>query len=353
MSNKRTVMITGDRGFIGTYLVSKFLKEGWRVLGVDNEEKYGPTAKAHDKTSGYLRAKADLTMSHTHHILSDLIKKYDVELIIAGAAKIGGIKYFHDLPYTLLSANELILNTTFGAAIKSFLNQETLFSEKGRVVVISSSMVYEAVPIEKMPVHEEDVFKYPPPPSSYGFQKLASEYWAKAAFDEFGLPYTIVRPFNCFGTGELRALETEETLVGDVKMSLSHVIPDLMQKVIRGQYPVQILGDGNQVRQFTHGSDLANGIFLASTNPHALLQDFNFTSERNTSVLELLSMILDIAGLPFDYVTSPPFEYDVQYRSASSAKAKEILGWAPKKSLEEELPGIYKWIAEQVSKGKM
>lgn len=340
----KTVLITGDRGFIGTYVTKHFLDMGWEVVGVDNNEKYGLTEKEYDDNLNYLQYSYDLVGPDAKEELQGLITSYKPDIIIAGAAKIGGIKYFHDLPATLLDVNERIMSTTYNAVVGSSHQVE-------RVVVISSSMVYEGVPTRFMPIYESYVHEFPPPMSSYGFQKLATERWAKAYFDQFEIPYTIVRPFNCYGIGELKATETEETQVGNIKMTMSHVIPDLMQKVIRGQYPVEILGDGQQVRQFTHGTDLAEGIYLAATHSHALLQDFNLTSERDTKVLELLRMILDIAGVPMSYKSVPPFEYDVPYRSARAIKAREVLGWESKKNLEDELPIIYKWIVEQINKG--
>ena len=85
----------------------------------------------------------------------------------------------------------------------------------------------------------------PPPFSSYGFQKLAVEYFARAAYEQYGLPFTIIRPFNCVGIGERRALGDVDILSGNVKLAMSHVVPDLVQKVVKGQDPLHILGDGS------------------------------------------------------------------------------------------------------------
>ena len=73
------------------------------------------------------------------------------------------------------------------------------------------------------------------------------------------MPYTIVRPFNCVGIGERRALGDTEVMSGNVKLAMSHVVPDLVQKVLKGQDPLHILGDGSQVRHYTYGGDLATG----------------------------------------------------------------------------------------------
>ncbi|GMQ85982.1 MAG: hypothetical protein BMS9Abin07_1552 [Acidimicrobiia bacterium] len=102
--------------------------------------------------------------------------------------------------------------------------------------------------------------------SSYGFQKLAVEYFAHAAYDQYGLPYSITRPFNCVGVGEARAVGEIEVLSGNVKLAMSHVVPDLIQKVAKGQDPLRLLGDGTQVRYYTYGGDLAKGIVLAMSH---------------------------------------------------------------------------------------
>jgi nucleoside-diphosphate-sugar epimerase len=104
-----------------------------------------------------------------------------------------------------------------------------------KVTYVSSSMVFEST--TEWPSPEGQEREVPPPMSSYGFQKLAVEYFARAAWDQYLLPYTIVRPFNCVGVGEGRALGDEEILSGNVKLAMSHVVPDLVQKLLRGQAP--------------------------------------------------------------------------------------------------------------------
>ena len=138
-------------------------------------------------------------------------------------------------------------------------------------------MVFEST--DAWPSYEGQEQQIPPPVSSYGFQKLAVEYFAQAAFDQYGLPFTIVRPFNCVGIGERRALGDVEILSGNVKLAMSHVVPDLVQKVLKGQDPLHILGDGSQIRHYTYGGDLARGIVTAMEHPAALNEDFNLSTD--------------------------------------------------------------------------
>ena len=151
------------------------------------------------------------------------------------------------------------------------------------------------------------------------------EYFAQAAWDQYQLPYTIVRPFNCVGIGEGRALGDVEVLSGNVKLAMSHVVPDLVQKVLKGQDPLHILGDGNQVRHYTYGGDLARGIVECMEHPAALNEDFNISTRRVDTVLELAEVIWrKIKGpdVPLPLVSDPAFEYDVQKRVPDVDKAK-------------------------------
>src|SRR6185436_17279617 len=134
---------------------------------------------------------------------TELVKRLasDCDQVVAAAAMIGGISYFHEFAYDLLAENERILASTFDAAIEA---HRTFGLE--RIVVISSSTVF--------PTPEGAQLTSPPPISTYGFQKLASEYFAKGAWEQYELPYTILRPFNCVGIGERRALRDTDVMSG-------------------------------------------------------------------------------------------------------------------------------------------
>src|SRR6516225_4573261 len=141
------------------------------------------------------------------------------------------------------------------------------------------------------PTPEGEQVRSPPPLSTYGFQKLAAEYFARGAFEQYGLPYTIVRPFNCVGIGERRALVDKEVLSGNVRLALSHVVPDLVQKILKGQDPLHILGSGDQVRHYTYGGDLAVGVVTAMEHEDALNEDFNLSTSESTTVRQLAEAI--------------------------------------------------------------
>jgi nucleoside-diphosphate-sugar epimerase len=273
----------------------------------------------------------------------------DCDQVVAAAAMIGGISYFHEFAYDLLAENERILAATFDAAIAAHRD-----GHLERIIVMSSSMVYESATI--FPTPEGAQLTSPPPVSTYGFQKLASEYFAKGAWEQFKLPYTIVRPFNCVGIGERRALRDTDVMSGNVKLALSHVVPDLVLKVLKGQDPLHILGDGSQVRHYTYGGDLAHGIRLAMESDALVNDDVNLSTAASTTVLELASTIWRKINGPdreFRYVSDPPFEHDVQMRVPDVRKARELLGFEATTTLDEMLDEVIPWIRGEVEAGRL
>lgn len=340
MANGKTkykVLVTGSSGFIGGYLVEELLKQGHKVVGIDNFSKYGPLIKSYDKNPNYRLIKGDV--KNTSLLLNAL---KDCDYLIAGAAKIGGIGYFHKFAYDLLAENERIIASTFDAAIYAFQKYKLK-----RITVISSSMVFESSTV--FPTPESEIVNSPPPKSTYGFQKLACEYFAKGAFEQYKLPYTIVRPFNCVGVGESMALGEQKIKSGNIKMAMSHVVPDLVYKILKGQLPVHILGKGNQIRHYTYGGDIAKGIVTATFSPKALNEDFNISTAESLTVLELAKIIWKKInpGKKFRYVSDKPFIYDVQKRIPDVSKAKKILGFEAKTSIDEMLDEVIEWIKKQ------
>lgn len=337
------VLLTGSAGFIGGYVAEELLAHGHEVVGLDNYSKYGKVEKSYDAHPRYRFVDGD---AKDAALLKELLA--DCDHLLAGAARIGGISYFHEYAYDLLAENERIAAATFDAAIHAFRRQRLQ-----KITVMSSSMVFENA--AEFPTPESAVRRSPPPHSTYGFQKLACEYFARGAHEQYGLPYTIVRPFNCVGIGERRALGDKDVRSGNVQLAMSHVVPDLIQKLVKGQDPLHILGRGDQVRHYTYGGDLARGIRIAIEHPLAVNEDFNLSTARSTTVLELAEAIWRrIRGPePLRYVCDDPFEHDVQRRVPDVSKAKRLLGFEATTPLEDVLSEVIPWVTEQVRLGNI
>ena len=336
------VLVTGAAGFIGGYLVEELLAHGHAVVGLDNFSKYGEVEHTSRRNPRYRFVCGD---AKDPALLQELLRNCDH--LVAGAAMIGGISYFHQFAYDLLAENERITAATFDAAIRAHRE-----ARLRKITVLSSSMVFENT--TRYPTPEGEERRCPPPASTYGFQKLAVEYFAQGAHEQFQLPYTLCRPFNCVGIGERRARTDTEILSGNVRLAMSHVVPDLVQKVLRGQDPLHILGDGAQVRHYTYGGDLARGIRLCIEHPAALNQDFNLSTAVSTTVLELARLVwLKIHGpaKPFRSTSDAPFKYDVQKRVPSVDKAKRLLGFEATTPLDAILDEVIPWIRTQIEAG--
>jgi UDP-glucose 4-epimerase len=338
----KRVVVTGSAGFIGGYIVEELLRTGYQVIGVDNYSKYGRVVKSYDNHPNYELVVGDV---QDIALMSNVLK--DADHFIAGAALIGGIAYFHTYAYDLLAQNERIIASSVDAAIAAH--------KAGRlekVTYLSSSMVYEST--NRWPSMEGDERQVPPPLSSYGFQKLAVEYFAHAAWDQYALPYTIIRPFNCVGIGESRALGDVQIDSGNVKLAMSHVVPDLVQKILKGQDPLHILGNGEQMRHYTYGGDLARGIVASLDHPAAYNNDFNISTPQGHTVIELAEAIwrkIKGPSVPLRLVHDQGFEHDVQKRVPDVTKAKAVLGFEATTSLDEMLDEVIPWIKAAVAAG--
>lgn len=312
------VLVTGGAGFIGSEVVKQLLEKGYQVRVADDLSKKEALVP---KNCEFV--KIDLTDRKTTSKVME-----DIDFCIHLAAKIGGIGYFHKYPATILSENNKMYSSVFEAAVERKIK---------RIIYLSSSMVFEST--DTFPSKETDILKIPPPVSSYGFSKLVGEWYCRAFSDEYSLKYSIIRPFNAYGINE----KPEE------EVGYAHVIPDLIKKILDGQYPLELLGNGNQTRCFTHVSDIAKGIIMVMESGKAENEDFNIGSKKEIKMIDLAKMIFKLCKVskPFKVKFVAGFKHDIKRRVPSSKKIREILGWKEKRRLEKELPEIIEWIKLQ------
>jgi len=199
-------------------------------------------------------------------------------------------------------------------------------------------MVFERA--TEYPTTEDHVRACPAPWSAYGFSKLSGEVYTRAAHDQHGLRYTICRPFNAYGPGELPDRD---------EPGIAHAVPDLIAKVLSGQHPLQIFGSGAQTRTLTHVSDIADGVVTAMASPAGENEDFNISASEELTVAEIARRIWIACGEDperFELEHLPTFEVDVQRRWPSIRKAQELLGWTAQVSLDDGLADTVSWLRE-------
>ena len=322
------ILSLGGCGFIGSYLARQFLHDGHQLTCVDNFSKYGYVEHDFYKHKNFRLIWKDLRCLYPRDY-----EGYDV--VVCLAALIGGIAYFHKIPYQISRDNTEILthaiDSTLGAC------PEATF------VYFSSSMVYERV---QRPVTEEDALTQPVPLTNYGMQKLFGEFVTRGAAQEFGLKYLIVRPFNAVGSGELPDVKSS----GEAAFGMAHVIPDFVYKALIKQSPFEILGEGNQVRTFTHARDVADALSLMLSKK-LVNDDLNICGNATFSVADLATMIWKKVNptLPwpgFKNLSAP--KDDVQFRVGRSEKAGRLLGWKPKYEIDTILDDTIRYVREKL-----
>jgi UDP-glucose 4-epimerase len=313
------VLVTGGAGTIGAAVVRRLLRDGdWEVRVSDQRDAPEWMAASCDVHRGDLRS-----LDEAHAAASGCTH------VIHLAAIVGGIANFHRLPHTLLEVNNGLYNAVFRAALDEQVE---------RLLYVSSSMVFERATV--YPTPEDHLSECPAPHSAYGFSKLAGEVYCRALHDEHQLPFTICRPFNAYGPGELP----------DAEPGIAHAVPDLIRKVLSGQHPLEIFGSGEQTRTLTHVDDIADGIVTALGHPAAVDEDFNISASDERTVAEIARVIWEACGrdpAEFELRHLPSFEVDVQRRWPSVEKAERLLGWRARIDIETGIADTVRWLREQ------
>jgi UDP-glucose 4-epimerase len=313
------VLVTGGAGTIGTAVVRRLLADPAYEVRVSDQRtapqwmREGCEVHTGDLRSPAQARAATRGCSHVIHL----------------AAIVGGIANFHKLPHTLTEVNNALYNAVVRAALEL---------EVERFVYASSSMVFERA--ELFPTPEDYLAQCPVPESAYGFSKLTGEVYCRAAHDEHGLPYTICRPFNAYGPGE----------VPDPEPGIAHAVPDLIEKVLSGQRPLQIFGSGEQTRTLTHVDDIADGVVTAMSSPAGLNEDFNISASRELTIAEIARIVWETCGEDpeaFELEHLPTFTVDVQRRWPSVEKAKRLLRWEAQIEVEDGIAATVRWLRER------
>jgi UDP-glucose 4-epimerase len=313
------VLVTGGAGTIGAAVVRRLLRDpDFEVRVSDQREAPVWMREGCEVHTGDLRVldearKAMRGCSHVVHL----------------AAIVGGIANFHKLPHTLTEVNNALYNAVFRAALDEDVE---------RFTYVSSSMVFEQA--QQYPTREDYLPECPTPVSAYGFSKLTGEVYCRAAHAEHGLPFTICRPFNAYGPGEMPENEP----------GIAHAVPDLIRKSLQRLKPLPIFGSGEHTRTLTHVDDIADGIVVATGHEAGLNEDFNISASEELTVAEIARICWEACGndpaqLEFEHL--PSFEVDVVRRWPSVEKAEQMLGWKARIGVQEGVRQTAEWLREQ------
>ena len=313
------VLVTGGAGTIGSAIVRRLLSDPAYEVRVSDER---PAPQ-------WMREGCEVHTGDLRRLDEARTAAAGCSHVIHLAAIVGGIANFHRLPHTLTEVN----NALYNAVVRAALDHDVQ-----RFVYVSSSMVFERA--ERFPTPEEYLPDCPTPVSAYGFSKLTGEVYCRAAHEEHGLRYTICRPFNAYGPGEMPEDEP----------GLAHAVPDLIAKALSGQHPLQIFGSGEQTRTLTHVDDIADGVVTAMSSPAGLNEDFNISASRELTVAEIARIVWIACGRDpdeFELEHLPSFAVDVQRRWPSVEKARRLLGWQARIDVEEGIAATVRWLRER------
>jgi nucleoside-diphosphate-sugar epimerase len=313
------ILVTGSEGSLMQWTIKHLVKNGHEVIGVDNHSRY----EEYDHTrvvdpQKYEFQEVDLTDPiATERVVSK------VDAVINAAALIYGVKGFHEYPADILSNDVTIHRNILEAANEHDLR---------RVSYISSSMVYEQ---DEPPHREDDVWDSLVPSTDYGLSKVVGERYSMAFAEQYDLDYTIWRPFNI-----ITPYERSEDEPG-----MSHVFADFIRKIlVQQQNPMEIFGDGEQVRCFTWIDEVAEAIATKSLSEDTQNEAYNLANAEPVTMKQLAQRIFEAGKkrglvtnerLEFEHV--PIYDDDVKKRVPSVEKAEADFDWNPEMKLDDSL----------------
>jgi len=314
----QTFLVTGCAGFIGWKVSEKLLERGYKVIGVDNlNDYYDVKVKKYRLNSlkNYPEFKFYEVDIENLEGLKEVFKKNSFDYVINEAAR-AGVIYSMENPYVYFTTN--VLGT---------LNLLELCKEYGvkKFVLASTSSLYAG---QKMPFNED--LPVNTPISPYAASKKSAEVLCYTYHYLYGIDVSIVRYFTVYGPA------------GRPDMSVFRFI-----KWILEDKPLEVFGDGSQSRDFTYVDDIAEGTILA-TRPLGY-EIINLGNNRPHSLMEMIGLIERYTGKKARFEMRDFHKADMKATWADIGKAKSLLGWEPKVSLEEGIKRTVEWTLENWS----
>lgn len=306
------VLITGGAGFLGRWLVKRYLDEGHQVVAFDDlsngSEVNIQEFKQNDQFSF---VKGNILDEST------LASVFDgVELCIHAAAQIN-VQESLDNPKKSVDGN--LLGT--------FLILEQCRKNNVKVVLIGTCMVYDLA--GEKAISEGHPVK---PASPYAATKLGAEELGLSYFYGYKLPVIILRPFNIYGPFQKSNME-------------GGVVNIFIKRQLDNQ-DLNIFGDGTQTRDLLYVEDCADFIYTASTDEKAVGEIINAGTGKDVTINQLAELIVKDKNR-IKHVTHHHPQSEIQKLQCDSSKAKELLGWEAKTTLEQGIKKTTEWMREQ------
>ena len=328
---KKSVLITGGCGMIGSNLVKRLVKEGWDVSVADDLWRGKVEYLYDDQGKAVIDLEKDFHKADLRDInaCERVIGKTDY--IIHLAARVAGIEYVFKNQRDIFRSNNLINSNVFHAAGKAGRDRI-----KG-IIYVGTACSFPSTRQDNLdpePLREEELFPAYPE-SSYGWSKLMGQLELDYLNKEAGIPCCTLILHNAYGA---------PTDYGD----RSQVIPALIRKAVR--YPDEgytVLGNGKQERAFIHVDDVTEAFVLALDKGWGK-GCIQIGPSYSTSISKVVDMIIGISGKKIEAHFDSSKPEGNMARCADYSKAREILGWEPKVGLEEGLSRCYKWIEKRI-----
>jgi UDP-glucose 4-epimerase len=303
------VIVTGSAGFIGSHLANQLLESGYDVLAVDRKPSPLESKRC-----------IDLDLTRLEETVGNL-KDADCVAHLAG---ILGVDKTETDPLTTLDDNIMMAKNVLEACRTNDVR---------KIVFASSSEVYGDP--EKLPIDEKFV---PQPVSVYGVSKLACEQYVKAYNRAYGLDYCILRYFNVYGP----------------RQSEDFIVSRFVSLALKNE-PLTIFGDGSQIRCFTYVSDIANGTRIAIQSSKARNEIINLGDDRQPVTVNSLAETIKELTLSRSTIRHVPLETtlragrEIHRRIPDISKARKLLGYNPRVSLEEGLEEVISSLKNKAS----
>jgi UDP-glucose 4-epimerase len=303
IENKR-IFITGGAGFIGSTLIGKLVEKN-QIVAYDNLKRNSLTDKPFRNHQNLTLITGDVLDSNA---LARAMQGTD---LVVHCAAIAGIDTVIKSPVTTMRVNMVGSANVLDAAAK--------LPHCERVVCFSTSEVFGQHAFRSSETDSTVIGKVGEARWTYAVSKLAEEHLAISYHKEMGLPTTVVRPFNVYGPGQ----------VGE------GALRTFIQMAVRNT-PIQIHGDGTQIRAWCYVDDMVDGVILSMTHPNAVGESFNIGNQRAvTTIYGLANTVIRVLGSS----SSINFVYkeyaDVELRIPSVQKARDMLGFEAKIDLDE------------------